>query len=104
MEPILDSRVQARFLTELAPHSHSFQQLKYIDINFLYLRASWMIGWPPSCISFLYITFKSASFPVVSTTDAENESSFLFIQTFETNIQHVVLGTILRVLLVALSM
>ena len=94
MELVRNARIQARFLAELAPHSHSFQQLKYVDIDFLYLSSSWMISWLPRCINFVLICVKGASFAIVSTTYAENESSFLFIQTFETDIQHVVLGTI----------
>ena len=62
MELVRNARIQARFLAELAPHSHSFQQLKYVDIDFLYLSSSWMISWLPRCINFVLICVKGASF------------------------------------------
>lgn len=94
MKPILDARVQARVLAELAPHSYSFQQLKYVDVYFLNLCSSWVISWLPRGVNLILIRVKSASFTVVSATNAENESSFLLVQTFETDIQHVILSAI----------
>jgi hypothetical protein len=104
VKPILNTWVQTRVLAKLALHPHCFQQLKYIDVNFLNLRSSWVIGWLPCRINFILTRIKSASFPVVRTTYAEDESAFLFIQTFETDVEHVILRSVLRVLLVSLPM